>query len=101
MAVRTIRSSVTFTAPFKLKALDLQPAGIYPIETDEEIIEGNEHTVYRRVATLLYIQRDGTTAAITVASADASTGRLRSRRPTRATILPASRRPATGAAKSG
>jgi len=70
MAVRTIRSSVTFTAPFKLKALDLQPAGTYPIETDEEIIEGNEHTVYRRVATLLYIQRDGTTAAITVDPVD-------------------------------
>ena len=71
MALRTTRSSVTFAAPFKLKALDVaQPAGTYSVETDEEIIEGNERTVYRRVATLLYIQRDGTTRAVTVDPAD-------------------------------
>ncbi len=71
MAVRTTRSSVTFAAPFKLKALDaVQPAGTYAVETDEEIIEGNERTVYRRIATLLFIPRDGTTAAVTVDPAD-------------------------------
>ena len=67
MALRTTRSEVTFLAPFTLAELDEpQPAGSYQVETDEDIIEGNERTVYVRVATLLYLERSGTTTVVTI-----------------------------------
>jgi hypothetical protein len=54
MAMRTTRSEVTFTASFNLPELEApQPAGTYKVETDEEIVEGNERTVYVRRAILL------------------------------------------------
>jgi len=67
MAVRTIKSSITIDTPFRLKGQDeaLQ-AGSYDIETQEEIIEGNERTVYKRVATILYIRGNGMLRVVTV-----------------------------------
>jgi len=60
MALRTTSSTVTFASPFRLKDFTTaQAAGTYKVETDEEIIEGNERTVYRRVATLLYLHNGG------------------------------------------
>ena len=67
MATRTTRSQATFLAPFVLAELDEpQPAGTYDIETDDEIVEGNERTVYVRVATLLYLENRGTTRIVTI-----------------------------------
>jgi len=67
MAVRAIKSSITIDTPFRLKGQDeALPAGSYEIETQEEIIEGNERTVYKRVATILYIRGNGMLRAITV-----------------------------------
>jgi hypothetical protein len=67
MAIRTTPSSVTFTSPFRLKGFSkTEPPGTYRVETDEEIIEGNERTVYRRVATLLFLVGGGTTRTVTV-----------------------------------
>jgi hypothetical protein len=62
MTLRTTRSSVTFAAPFALEGVEGElAAGRYDIETDEEAIEGNAKTVYRRVATLLIVRRPGLT----------------------------------------
>ena len=67
MAIRTTRSTATFHAPFVLAEIDEpQPAGNYRIETDEEIVEGNERTVYVRVATLLFLENGATTRIVTV-----------------------------------
>jgi hypothetical protein len=67
MVIRTTRTQVTFNAPFTLPELDsVQPAGTYDVETDEEVIEGNERTVYLRVATLLHIRSSGATSTITI-----------------------------------
>lgn len=67
MAVRTTRSEVTFLAPFVLAELDEpQPAGSYVVETDEEIIEGNERTAYVRVATLLYLESGAMTRVVSI-----------------------------------
>lgn len=67
MTIRTTRSEVTFAAPFNLPELEaVQPAGTYKVETDEEIVEGNERTVYIRKATLLYITSGGSTSVISV-----------------------------------
>jgi hypothetical protein len=41
MTIRTTRTTVSFSQPFKLKDLDdIQPAGDYLLDTDEELIEG-------------------------------------------------------------
>ncbi|WP_126174381.1 hypothetical protein [Altericroceibacterium xinjiangense] len=45
---------------------ELHPAGTYDVDTDEEVIEGNERTVYLRVATLLHLRNGGTTQTVTV-----------------------------------
>lgn len=67
MVLRTTKSTIAFAAPFKLEGwTEVQPAGRYDIETDEEVIEGNGRTVYRRVATLLILRSDGMTRTMTV-----------------------------------
>lgn len=56
MSIRTTSSTATFASPFRLKGVDeLLPPGTYRVETDEEGVEGNERTVFRRVATLFYV----------------------------------------------
>jgi hypothetical protein len=58
---------MTFAAPFRLSALDdLLPAGTYDIDTEEEIIEGNERTVYLRVATMIHVHTSGMVQVWTV-----------------------------------
>ena len=67
MALRTTKSTVTFASPFTLTAGgEIFPAGTHELETDEEIVEGNSHTVYRRVATILFVRHAGTSRALTV-----------------------------------
>jgi hypothetical protein len=67
MTIRTTKSTVTFRAPFQVKGMsEQQPAGTYDIETDEEAIGGNDHTVYRRVATLLILRDAGRTRMVTI-----------------------------------
>ena len=67
MTIRTTPSSVTFKYSFSLKGIDgVQPAGTYDVDTDEEAIEGKGHTVYRRVATILYLTGEGVTRSCTV-----------------------------------
>lgn len=67
MTIRTKISEVTFTAPFRLPGFRAPaPAGTYKVEVDEEAIEGNDRTVYRRVATLLIMQEGASTRSIAV-----------------------------------
>ena len=67
MTIRTTKSRVTFNRPFSLKGVDgVQPPGSYEVETDEETIEGNERTVYRRVATILYLSAGGVTVSCAI-----------------------------------
>ena len=60
MTVRTSRKSVTFTQPFSLSGLDeVQPAGTYTVETDEELLPGLSFPAYRRIATLIFLPSRG------------------------------------------
>ena len=71
MAIRTTKSSVTFQSPFLLKGFTRsEPPGTYQVETDEEIIEGNDHTAYRRIATLLYVTTGSTMRTVQVEPTD-------------------------------
>ncbi|HEY3147800.1 MAG TPA: hypothetical protein VGJ75_15690 [Dongiaceae bacterium] len=59
MAMRTTKSNVTFTRPFRLGAFGEQlPAGRYPIETDEELLEGVPFPAYHRTATMMQLIAD-------------------------------------------
>jgi hypothetical protein len=56
MTTRTSHKSVTFTRPFALSGIDgVQPAGIYTVETHEELLQGVSFPAYRRIATLMYL----------------------------------------------
>lgn len=59
MVTRTTKSAVTFTRPFRLGEFGEQlPAGRYPVETDEELLEGVSFPAYRRSATVMQIAAD-------------------------------------------
>src|ERR1700752_2024690 len=63
MTVRTTSRTVTFVHPVSLSGpLEVQPAGTYTVETDEELLEGPSIPAYRRIATLLRLERTTGTA---------------------------------------
>ena len=54
--MRTTRQIATFDQPFSLSAVDeVQPAGAYAVDVDEELIEGLSFLAYQRVATTIYL----------------------------------------------
>ncbi len=55
MAIRSRETTVTFSRPFKLSAIDhVQPAGTYRLVIDEEEIPDITFLAYRRSATMLH-----------------------------------------------
>jgi hypothetical protein len=58
MTVRTTRRTVTFVHPFNLSGTDeVQPAGTYTVETDEELRQASSFPAYGQSATLLRLER--------------------------------------------
>ena len=56
MTIRTTSKTVTFVRPFVLDGLDeVQPAGTYDVETDEELLDTVSIRAYRRVSTLVHL----------------------------------------------
>jgi hypothetical protein len=54
MSVRTTGRMVAFTHPFNLSGVDeVQPAGTYTVETDEELLQTLSVPAYRRISTLM------------------------------------------------
>lgn len=71
MTVRTSRKTVTFTQPFSLSSIDeVQPAGTYTVETDEELVPGLSFPAYRRIASLLCLRARGVGPVVEIASVD-------------------------------
>ncbi len=71
MTTRTSENTVTFKRPFVLDGFDEAfPAGIYSVETDEELLEGLSYLAYRRVANVIQLHsrsdRPGLTRALTI-----------------------------------
>ena len=57
MTQRSHSKSVVFSHSFELKGVDrILPPGEYRIVTDEELIEELSFPVYRRVATMIFVQ---------------------------------------------
>jgi hypothetical protein len=64
MMVRTSSKTVTFAHPFLLKGVDrILAAGDYRIVTDEELIEELSFPVYRRVATMIFVPAESSSAS--------------------------------------
>lgn len=60
MTMRTSRKAVTFRRPFSLSGIDeIQPAGTYTVETNEELIEGLSFPSWRRTGTVLLLRQPG------------------------------------------
>jgi hypothetical protein len=60
MTQRTSRRDVVFRAPFFIDGVDgVHPAGTYPVDTDEVLLEELSFTAYRRVATSIMIPLPG------------------------------------------
>lgn len=56
MTTRTTIKAVTFKRPFALGEFDeVQPAGVYRVETDEELLEGVSFPAYRRTLTMIHL----------------------------------------------
>ena len=54
--MRTSQKTVTFTQPFSLNGIDeVQAAGTYTVETNEEPLQGVSFPAYRRMETLIYL----------------------------------------------
>ena len=61
MTIRSTRKPVTFSAPFRLTGFEeLLSACTYVVETDEEVLEGQAHTGFRRIATTMRIRTGAT-----------------------------------------
>lgn len=73
--MRTNSRTVTFNKPFRLMGLDeVQPAGSYTVETDEEQLPVLLHTGYRRTTTWLSVpshaMKTGATQIISIDPAE-------------------------------
>jgi len=56
VTTRTTIRSVIFKQPFALGEFDeVQPAGVYRVETDEELLEGVSFPAYRRTLTMIHL----------------------------------------------
>ena len=67
MTTRNTATRVTFKRPFRLAEIEWElPPGSYDIETEEDVIEGNERTVYVRTATFIWVQSSGRSRMVTI-----------------------------------
>jgi hypothetical protein len=56
MTIRTIRTTVVFTRPFTVIGLDaMQPAGVYTVETHDELFDGVSLPDCRRIGTSIFL----------------------------------------------
>jgi hypothetical protein len=66
MKVRTTKSTVTFARPFRLGPFGEQlPTGRYPIEIDEELVDGMSFPAYLRTATMMQLMPDPQRPSVT------------------------------------
>jgi hypothetical protein len=66
LTVRTTSRMVTFTHPFNLSGVEeVQPAGTYTVETDEELLQTLSVPAYRRISTLMRLPARPTSQMLT------------------------------------
>ncbi|NVK20150.1 MAG: hypothetical protein HWE30_15740 [Methylocystaceae bacterium] len=66
MTIRTNSKFVIFKHPFKIGTLaEIQPAGSYKVDTDEELIEGLSFIAYKRVLTVIHLHSKNKVKSLT------------------------------------
>ena len=69
MTIRTRRETVTFRHSFRIHGIDrLLPAGSYPVIADEETIEAETLSAWRRVGTSIIVPVDGVAGSVQMLS---------------------------------
>ncbi|WP_426410222.1 hypothetical protein [Bradyrhizobium ganzhouense] len=69
MTIRTRRETVTFRHPFRIHGIDrLLPAGSYPVVADEETIEAETFSAWRRVGTSIIVPVEGVAGSVEMLS---------------------------------
>ena len=69
MTIRTRRETVTFRHPFRIHGIDrVLPAGAYPVIADEETIESETFSAWRRVGTSIIVPVSGLLGAVEMLS---------------------------------
>jgi len=60
MTTRTKQTTVRFSAPFRLPGFDApQPAGVYLVDQDEELLEVSSRLVWKRTAAFVHLPAIG------------------------------------------
>jgi hypothetical protein len=78
MATRTTTKQVTFRRPFLLTGFDaVQAAGMYTVDTDEEMIDVVSYPMWRRTGTTLHLLRAGAMEFVPVDPEELSRALLR------------------------
>ena len=58
MMNRTVTTQISFCRPFRLPGIaDIQPAGTYIVETEEELLQAVSFTAWRRLDTVIHLPR--------------------------------------------
>jgi hypothetical protein len=71
MTTRTTTTSVTFQRPFNLVGFDRpQAAGIYEVNTEEELLDSVKVSVWRRVSTTIALRNGVTTQYLPINAED-------------------------------
>jgi hypothetical protein len=66
MTVQTTSRTVTFVHPFNLSGTDeVQPAGTYTVDRDEELLQASSTLAYRRIATVIRLSARTTGTVLT------------------------------------
>jgi hypothetical protein len=91
MTIRTTKKTVSFTRPFVLGGFnEVLPAGVYNVETDEELLEGLSFPAYRRILTVIRLHakpdRPGITRSLTINPNELDAALTRDQAPTEAPV---------------
>ena len=69
MTIRSRRETVTFKHPFRIHGIDrMLPAGSYPVIADEETIESETVSAWRRVGTSIIVPVEAVAGSVEMLS---------------------------------
>ena len=69
MTIRSRRETVTFKHPFRIHGIErMLPAGSYPVIADEETIESERFSAWRRVGTSIIVPVEGLLGSVEMLS---------------------------------
>jgi len=69
MTIRSRRETVTFRHPFRIHGIErMLPAGVYPVIADEEKIDSDTVSAWRRLGTSIIVPVEGVLGSVEMLS---------------------------------